>query len=257
MADRPKHLFGNAPILWTIVVIDPDGEPMDSVSLPAITIRKNGVSLGEFVGVTRRDVGVYDCSYLPTVVPQEGDQFTVEEFIQVNFGQGTTSHKNAWEFIASTIESGAGIRQVACTVKDEDGALIPSALVNLQDSFGVSLGISAITSTLGVAYFNLNDGSYIFIISAYPGYLPHAGEPYTVSAAQTTPVLTLYNEVDPTPSPEIPSGIDQSGIKRVKTKHMEIEKFDPRIMQDVASREQELPSFCTSTFCIGVPKKCR
>ena len=45
------------------------------------------------------------------------------------------------------------------------------------------------------------------------------------------------------------------GPKRVKTKQMEIEQFDPRILDELDERKRTrsngLPTFCSSTFCAG------
>ena len=49
--------------------------------------------------------------------------------------------------------------------------------------------------------------------------------------------------------------MDLTGIKRVKTKHIEIETHDPRAVQEARDRElTPHPSFCSLYFCKGVPK---
>ncbi len=52
---------------------------------------------------------------------------------------------------------------------------------------------------------------------------------------------------------DIPT-VDQRAIKRVKTKHMEIETHDPRIVQDVDQRGQANPCFCDVDICKATPK---
>lgn len=255
MADRPKHLEIGDAILWTIIVIDPDGEPIDSLAIPTISVRKNGVAIGDTPVVVRRTTGVYDAAYLPAVSPQEGDQFTLEEFIQVNFGQGVSSHKNAWEFIVNPVDpSGPGARLITGTVQDNDLAKVSGATVEVLDGGGTSLGYFDTTDTLGIFNFNLNDGDYIFLIAALAGYQTDTGTAYSVSVSQTTPLLTL-NKAEVVVDPVDPNAIDMTGMKRVKTKHMEIEAFDPRIMQDVRDRELAPPSFCNLDMCKGVPAR--
>lgn len=70
--------------------------------------------------------------------------------------------------------------------------------------------------------------------------------------------LTVYNtesadeEIDPLSTA---SGLDLTGIKRVKTKHIEIEAFDPIKVQEARDKENaSLPTFCSSNFCVGVPR---
>lgn len=49
--------------------------------------------------------------------------------------------------------------------------------------------------------------------------------------------------------------LDTTGIKRVKTKHIEVEAFDPRVVQEARDKENAIrPTFCSSNFCIGVPR---
>jgi len=254
MADRPKHLNIGDPILWTIVIIDLAGEPLDAEADPTVSIRKNGAAIGDSVTVTKRaaTTGLYDCSYLPASDPTEGDQFTVQEFVQVDIGTGVTSHEFPWEFITNPIDpSGLGLRQVNGIVQDNDLTKVAGATVEVLDGGGTSLGYFDTTNTLGEFSFNLDDGDYIFLVAALPGYQTDTGTAYTVSVSQTTPLLTLNLLVDED-DPIDPDAIDMSGIRKVKTKHMEIEAFDPRIMQDVRSREEAPPTFCELQMCRGV-----
>lgn len=59
----------------------------------------------------------------------------------------------------------------------------------------------------------------------------------------------------PVTSEEIALKLSEYGPKRVKTKEMEIEQFDPRILDEVEERKKNrtknLPTFCSSNFCAG------
>ena len=69
--------------------------------------------------------------------------------------------------------------------------------------------------------------------------------------------ITVNNieAVDETVITPTVAGLDLSGIRRVKTKHMEVESWDPRIVQEARDKENTpLPSFCCLTFCKGTPK---
>lgn len=82
----------------------------------------------------------------------------------------------------------------------------------------------------GLAFYKIEEGgdSAIFILNV-------------------TPSVPTVNEGSPTYS--------AYGPKRVKTKQMEIEQFDPRVLQDAEARANAtLPSFCESRICVGVPK---
>jgi hypothetical protein len=59
---------------------DANGVRVDADSTPTVTVRKNGVSVGDIVTITKRAVttGIYDCSYNPAL-EQEGDLFEIEE----------------------------------------------------------------------------------------------------------------------------------------------------------------------------------
>ncbi len=248
MADRPKHLVVGDDLLWTMLLFDINGVTIDADVDPTFTVRKNGTLLTDIVSVVRRELGTYDCTYSPVDATEEGDQFTIEEFATIS----SIDYKNKFEFIINATEpTGGGIRLVLITVQDEAFAVVPGAVVNVLDAAGTPIGVQDTTDTLGQARVNLNDGDYKFVISAIPGFQPHVPEPYTVSASQTTPLLTIFHSVTPTEPVEDP-GIDTSGIRKVKTKHMEIEAWDPRIMQDVRDRELAPPTFCELDMCRGV-----
>ena len=51
------------------------------------------------------------------------------------------------------------------------------------------------------------------------------------------------------------AGLDLTGIKRVKTKHIEVETHDPRHVQTARDKEYaDHPTFCSLSFCKGTPK---
>jgi len=51
------------------------------------------------------------------------------------------------------------------------------------------------------------------------------------------------------------SVLDTTGIKRVKTKHIEVETHDPRHVQTARDKENAThPTFCSLSFCKGTPK---
>ena len=59
----------------------------------------------------------------------------------------------------------------------------------------------------------------------------------------------------PVTTEEIALKLSEYGPKRIKTKEMEIEQFDPRILDEVEERKKNraksLPTFCSSNFCAG------
>jgi hypothetical protein len=69
---------------------DPDTMLLkDADATPTVAVRKNGVSVGDSVTVTKRSAttGIYDCSYDPAG-EAEGDSYILEERAQVT---GTTT----------------------------------------------------------------------------------------------------------------------------------------------------------------------
>ena len=66
-------------------------------------------------------------------------------------------------------------------------------------------------------------------------------------------IVDLDSCPEPTPSP-VPIH-SEYGPKRVRTKEMDIEMWDPEMINRLEERKKaKAPSFCNSTFCIGVPK---
>lgn len=93
-------------------------------------------------------------------------------------------------------------------------------------------GDEEITIDSGYCNFELTDGTYLV-----------TNEPPT----ETTSVVT---EVSPTYS--------SYGPKRVKTKEMEIEQFDPIAIQRATERSSAtLPSFADGNTAVGRGKRCR
>lgn len=62
--------------------------------------------------------------------------------------------------------------------------------------------------------------------------------------------------VDP-PLPEITGAFSEFGPKRVKTKELDIEQWDPEKLERINRRRTAThPTFCNSLFCIAKPKDC-
>jgi hypothetical protein len=70
----------------------------------------------------------------------------------------------------------------------------------------------------------------------------------------------------PITSEEVALKLSEYGPKRIKTKEMEIEQFDPRILDELDERKKmrakTIPTFCSSNFCAGQtieenPRCCR
>ena len=66
----------------------------------------------------------------------------------------------------------------------------------------------------------------------------------------TFELLLKSQNVSPTPEP-----LSDYGPKRVKTKQMDIEQWDPEMLERLNNRKTlKPPCFCESTFCQGVPE---
>lgn len=78
-------------------------------------------------------------------------------------------------------------------------------------------------------------------------FTDNAGNSDTLSVNYTEPIVN--------PNTENNLVLSQYGPKRVKTKQMEIEQFDPRILDELEERKSRrsagLPTFCSSNFCVG------
>jgi hypothetical protein len=96
---RPTFLHVNGTLYWTIYVYNPDTAILkDADSTPTVSVRKNGLSTGDSVTITKRSAttGIYDCSYNPAS-EVEGDIFWFEEEAIVT-GTSTTqaTYNNSW-----------------------------------------------------------------------------------------------------------------------------------------------------------------
>lgn len=59
------------------------------------------------------------------------------------------------------------------------------------------------------------------------------------------------------PLPEISGAFSEFGPKRVKTKELDIEQWDPEKLERINRRKTTPhPTFCNSLFCIAKPKDC-
>jgi hypothetical protein len=140
------------------------------------------------------------------------------------------------------------------TVQDDSLMLMIGVEVTVFSDTGAALGYGGRTDQNGQIPFLLAAGTYQFQVENLQGYETHTPQSFEVSPSSTSGLLVVVKAAEGTPSD---TDIDMSGIKRVKTKHMEIEAFDPRIMQEVRDREYaQPPSFCCLPVCIGVPR-CR
>ena len=139
------------------------------------------------------------------------------------------------------------------TVQDDSLMLLVGVDVTVFDQNGAPLGYGGKTNQQGVVSFLFDEGTYQFQVQNIQGYEAHVPQTFLVSPDSTSGLLVVIKSTSSIDQ----NGIDMSGIKRVKTKHMEIEAFDPRIMQEVRDKElADIPSFCSVPFCIGVPR-CR
>jgi hypothetical protein len=96
---RPTVFQVGGTLYWVIQTRNPDTMVLkDADSTPTVAVRKNGVSVGDSVTVTKRSAttGIYDCSYNPAS-EVEGDAFTFEESATVT-GTTTSSatYTQAW-----------------------------------------------------------------------------------------------------------------------------------------------------------------
>lgn len=93
-------------------------------------------------------------------------------------------------------------------------------------------------------------GDFEYIIWRVNTDLLHSS--FTREAGQDTVDLDSCPE-QPVPVPTVPTS--EYGPKRVRTKEMDIEMWDPEMLNRLEERKKaKAPSFCNSTFCIGVPK---
>ena len=80
-------------VYWTLMTYDADGILVDADSTPAVSVRKNGASIGDAVTVTKRaaTTGIYDCSHNPAG-EAEGDTFGYEESVTIS----SQAYTNPW-----------------------------------------------------------------------------------------------------------------------------------------------------------------
>lgn len=146
------------------------------------------------------------------------------------------------------------------TALDENADPVQGALIDIRDSSGTSLGVGTPTNDLGEAVFTLEQGEYQILVGSLAGY--QAQPPTEVSLDQDTELGLLFLPAgldlgtagtDPSTSP---TELDLSGIKRVRTKEMEIETHDPVKVQAARDKENSgRPCFCSLDFCVGTPKE--
>lgn len=78
---------------------------------------------------------------------------------------------------------------------------------------------------------------------------------FTSNFDETAVLLLEFIGNLPTNNPALDLGLTEYGPKRVKTKQMEIEQFDPRILDELDERKRVrgngIPTFCSSAFCVG------
>lgn len=125
---RPTFLHVNGTLYWTIYVYNPDTAILkDADSTPTVSVRKNGLSTGDSVTITKRSAttGIYDCSYNPAS-EVEGDIFWFEEEATVTgtstaqatynnswvanvVGQFSTLPSGVWSNVTRTLSAGTNI----------------------------------------------------------------------------------------------------------------------------------------------------
>ena len=115
---RPAVFQVGGTLYWVILTRDPDTMVLkDADSTPTVAVRKNGVSVGDSVTVTKRDAttGIYDCSYNPAA-EVEGDAFTLEESATVT-GTTTSSatYTQTWNARVVAVERGTDSAALAAT----------------------------------------------------------------------------------------------------------------------------------------------
>ena len=248
---RPVQLIEADTLYWVLPVFDTSRNLIDADSLPTFVVRKNGAATADTVTVVKRaaTTGLYDCSLLPGTYV-EGDHFTVQETLVLS----TISYVNTWNFMVvaeesvedSSSEVGTGSERLSVIVKDSDLNLLSGIEVTIE-----GLGVSATTEQpTGQILFMLNPAEYSFIVTTANGYDPVDAIVYEVLADIEDQEIIFILTVDT----DVLDEVDLSGIKRVKTKEMEIEAFDPRILQEAQSRAQEPPCFCDVDWCKALPK---
>lgn len=238
--NRPTKFYIGKDIVWEIQLKDP------ADSLPVVTVEKLDTDIQDAVTPTADSALIYSCSYSPPS-PQEGDAYLVTETVTIS----GTEYTNTWTTVATFPEApDDDAVPFTVTVQDDSSNPLVSAMVRVFDDSFMPTAIAGKADSLGVASLSLPPGDYYFLVDQYPRMEPFTAQLVTVADGGSV-TLTLSPQEEETGAVGI-----LSGIKRVKTKHMEIESHDPEKMQRVKNAEKgKLPSFCSVHFCEGVHEK--
>lgn len=134
---------------------------------------------------------------------------------------------------------------ITVTVKLENGTTVEGVAVTLS----TTPVITQSTNSSGITLFGpgLANGTYTLTTPQIGIYEANSTSVVITEDTAVTLILLATETIASLP-------IDQKSIRRVKTKNMEIETHDPRILQDVRQREQTTPCFCDVDICKAVPK---
>lgn len=245
--ERPDIIIIGGTTRWVIHTVDVSGIEISSTN--TITYTKNGAAYTDFTE-TRNVIatGREEIIFTPNNLA-EGDIIIVREVATVASGK----YENLWTCTALSPEntsSGGGsvVGGVdhTITVQDNEANAVSGATINIFAEDGTPLNVSQTTESDGSKTFSLVPDTYIFSITSLNGYETLEPEVHTTSTDNPSTLLVL------TKSESTVENLDLTGIKRVKTKHMEIEAFDPRIMQEARDKENNaLPCFGDVHFCKG------
>ena len=236
--DRPELLPPGKTLYWDILIVGTTNQPLAPDAEPTIQFYKNGVLTADTATITLRSLGRYAVE-ADLAGAETGNIYMVEETVVVD----SVTYLNKWEFTITGSTPG-GDHEVTITAQATDLTLLSGAKFTIDQ-----LNVDVSTLSNGTITVRLDGGTYTFVPHPISGYeLP---DPITVTIdGADDSILFAYTESDSS------SVIDLSGIRRVKTKHMEIEVFDPITMQRARANEEPLPAFCDSHICIGVHKRC-
>ena len=148
-----------------------------------------------------------------------------------------------------------GIDTLSLTILNKDDFEPIVEALNIKDLNGGTLTTEGLLTLVVPAAYNTmissskEEETHIFIISFT--YFDTAGTEQT-GIQKLSYVVTRTPESTDSVLAEAASELDLTGVKRVKTKHMEIEAFDPRVIQDAREKQDNpIPSFCDLIFCKG------
>lgn len=238
--ERPDIFVVGNSVSWRIILRDSDGTPL--ASTPTVAITLDGLAIPDVITVTAEGSGTYLVS-VTIEDASEGDNYLVTESV--------IGYTNAWTLTALNEEyaltpTGSELL-FTVTVQDNELTLLSGISVNVLSSAGTYTGVKGISDVVGVVELNLPPGNYKLQVPSSAGYDYYEPQPITVSQASTDTVI-LLQKVTPTTN-------TISRIRRVKTKHMEIESFNPKDIQAAEEREKDVGvSFCSLLFCKGSPK---